>query len=742
MGGDEDRRDVEAGATEAADRERAGRGRRLRQRGQILVIFSLSIFVFIGLCGVVVDVAWYWANNLRMQRAADAAALAGVVWLPGDVPKADNAAYAEATKNGYTTGVNGYTVTPVQDPTNARRLVVTINGPVPTFFAHLFGINSFQASRTGKADYVLPVPMGSPQAYYGVGFYQGLQTTQTPNPGNTGLQGTTTPSGTGWTNPGNVAGNDNSYATASTSGSQQVWRTFGLLSGGSAIPNDPTLVIDHVEVALDDVSLTGSGTATDCHVGVQVTWNGGTNWSTVIPTNALSPTDPNDDQTVGAAPEPLSDWGGHTWARGDFSDSNFRVRLTWTNGTGGCVATRSVQLDQLRVLVDYHTVTTTTSQQVLSVPNPNGVGSLASQGFWGAMFTKGGVRENGDRYGPAYLGNGATGGGGNNSPNPDYDPNGYDYTVELNGGANGQVALFDPIFCATGPNSSGGWLGTGDHWTTYGPTGGTAIAPVGVTYRLYDTNNTPYNLADDTQMGAALTYDPGTHTLGDMSGAFGTPQNNGQGGAIDCSSNPAHNHWVTGWTGLPAGTYRLNVNTTLDPDNASVGAENLFSIWAGASGGSARVYGGGRMAAYTNLDETGAGGAQQFYFAQVEAVHAGKTMEITLFDPGEANAPSYLRFLSPQGGVYHYATFDWSSDDGRSGTGVTELQTSNGTPLFNNKIVTIDIALPVDYGASGLDPDGLGEDGWWKVEYDVRAGNDTTTWQVSIRGNPVHLVVP
>ena len=37
-------------------------------------------------------------------------------------------------------------------------------------------------------------------------------------------------------------------------------------------------------------------------------------------------------------------------------------------------------------------------------------------------------------------------------------------------------------------------------------------------------------------------------------------------------------------------------------------------------------------------------------------------------------------------------------------------------------------------GKGGLDPDGLGEDGWWKVEYDVRAGNDTTTWEVSIRG--------
>jgi hypothetical protein len=31
---------------------------------------------------------------------------------------------------------------------------------------------------------------------------------------------------------------------------------------------------------------------------------------------------------------------------------------------------------------------------------------------------------------------------------------------------------------------------------------------------------------------------------------------------------------------------------------------------------------------------------------------------------------------------------------------------------------------------------------WWKIEYQVDGGNDTTTWQVDIQGNPVHLLVP
>ena len=34
--------------------------------------------------------------------------------------------------------------------------------------------------------------------------------------------------------------------------------------------------------------------------------------------------------------------------------------------------------------------------------------------------------------------------------------------------------------------------------------------------------------------------------------------------------------------------------------------------------------------------------------------------------------------------------------------------------------------------------------GWWKVQYYLTGGatSDVTTWQVNIRGNPVHLILP
>ena len=66
-------------ATETRTPTRPGGSRRRRnQRGQVVVLFAGAILALIALCAVVTDVAWYWTSNLRMQRAADAAALGGV----------------------------------------------------------------------------------------------------------------------------------------------------------------------------------------------------------------------------------------------------------------------------------------------------------------------------------------------------------------------------------------------------------------------------------------------------------------------------------------------------------------------------------------------------------------------------------------------------------------------------------------------------------------------------------------
>ena len=76
-------------------------------RGQALILFVLAIFVLLGFTAIVIDISWYWSNTLQVQRAADAAALAGAVKLPGDPATAVSLALAEARKNGYAVGVRG-----------------------------------------------------------------------------------------------------------------------------------------------------------------------------------------------------------------------------------------------------------------------------------------------------------------------------------------------------------------------------------------------------------------------------------------------------------------------------------------------------------------------------------------------------------------------------------------------------------------------------------------------------------
>ena len=75
-------------------------------------------------------------------------------------------------QDGYTTAGGGCVtgsvcVTAVPNPTRDIQLDTSVSAPVPTFFMRIFGINSIQATRQAKAEYVLPVPMGSPLNYFG-----------------------------------------------------------------------------------------------------------------------------------------------------------------------------------------------------------------------------------------------------------------------------------------------------------------------------------------------------------------------------------------------------------------------------------------------------------------------------------------------------------------------------------------------------------------------------------------------
>ena len=82
--------------------------------------------------------------------------------------------------------------------------------------------------------------------------------------------------------------------------------------------------------------------------------------------------------------------------------------------------------------------------------------------------------------------------------------------------------------------------------------------------------------------------------------------------------------------------YRLHSYSDAEDQNNTT-ALNTFAFWATATGGSPRIYGLGAMEAYVRLP---GGQASEFYLAQIDAVHAGKTMQIDLWDPGDTGVPS------------------------------------------------------------------------------------------------------
>jgi len=122
----------------------------------------------------------------------------------------------------------------------------------------------------------------------------------------------------------------------------------------------------------------------------------------------------------------------------------------------------------------------------------------------------------------------------------------------------------------------------------------------------------------------------------------------------------------------------------------------------------------------------------KFFLAEIPAEHAGKTVKITLFDPGEGG--SSIRIIKPDG---NYATFT-AQDMGTDGiTPSTPLSASSTLDVrgsrYNGKFVELSIALPSNY-------DTLYTQWWWKIEYNLSGTvTDRTTWGVRVIGDPVHL---
>ncbi len=145
-------------------------------KGQAMAIFALvSVLLFV-VAGLAVDAGTSYLTSNQLERAAAAAALAGVAYLPGDQPDAINAALVEAARDGFTnTGTGGTSCSGQSYPSpcvlasfpQTNEMKVQISVSVSTIFLRLVGFGNHTVVRSETAEYLPPISLGQPGAQQG-----------------------------------------------------------------------------------------------------------------------------------------------------------------------------------------------------------------------------------------------------------------------------------------------------------------------------------------------------------------------------------------------------------------------------------------------------------------------------------------------------------------------------------------------------------------------------------------------
>jgi hypothetical protein len=126
---------------------------RREARGQVLVVFALSLIALLGFAGLAIDGGSTFAQRRDEQTAADLAALAGAndYLINGDVALATDRARSVASVNGFTHGSDGTNVAADIDMSNGIAFTVSLDGLHHNLMAAVLGMPTWTVSVTGTA---------------------------------------------------------------------------------------------------------------------------------------------------------------------------------------------------------------------------------------------------------------------------------------------------------------------------------------------------------------------------------------------------------------------------------------------------------------------------------------------------------------------------------------------------------------------------------------------------------------
>jgi hypothetical protein len=124
------------------------RNRRNREKGSILMLGAVVIFVVMAFAGLALDASYMYFHRRAMQTAADAGAYSGALEILRGNTDATAAAKTDTALNGFTDGSGNVTVTVNSPPAsgskagNASFVEVIISHPQPTWFMRALNFNS------------------------------------------------------------------------------------------------------------------------------------------------------------------------------------------------------------------------------------------------------------------------------------------------------------------------------------------------------------------------------------------------------------------------------------------------------------------------------------------------------------------------------------------------------------------------------------------------------------------------
>lgn len=736
-------------------RTRRGQG----ERGVAMVMTGLILLPLMIFAAFGVDLASWYAQVSYLQKSADAAALAGTVWMP-DLTKATAEAKASLRENGIVDKDEGGTddidveVSRGSRPTSLR--VIVTDNSATRYFSRVFSGNQTLA-RSAEAEYNLPIPLGSPLNYFGGDATRTSQPSVTTyavdwptdyttrQPSNTPCNlGTSSGQGLGrWT------GSPPSYQGGfSGSAPQCRWSTRAIPGSGgpSTIPPPDYMSRRPTNTGGSGCRVRTNGTTTPTLGRWQgstfTTGTGGTgglpacSWTDVdtdpasIPAGITTEVPVNQPCRVGYE---TSGPGGGWWSGSLYSPS------TPTPPAGGASTSGN------RLCEWGPRITSTT----FTPPNP--IDSNRSPGFWAMIEGPGAVSPNGDAYNTrCYIGNNCSGGPQNVQYRQPADPDrGFWYVVKMPNVALGPIDInvFDASY-----NSGGNVDELAGDRSLGGPS-------------AFDTEFRVYRQDSPLDFSVRTPYAPATsgdQTEGSCYWHLGS----------EAAFRGRWNRLCTIAAPVPGALYLVNVQSVGTSGNG-INGYALEAVANGGTGTQPAVYAYANMGMQNNntcSPTPCTPPAATFYLAEVGPQYAGKTLVVDLWDPGDAtgNASLFPKMPSqavakpvvdvPFGDCEYTSSPSPSAQQGSSDGGPTGAihntqqpsdfpgrcgirTTVSGNRQFNGEWLTIRVAIPATYTCTlGVNPETTAGSCWWGIEYNFSASaNDVTTWRARIEGNPVHL---